>query len=171
MIKSYNSPTACVIANFARLTPGEQDLILTKKEAQSTLPYTSAMNKLYQLIRTENPAFQERLDIADLFRVFVFQPEQSSERLKSQSSAFIASAYHKRFGTDHVLNLSKQFPIYNQFTARVPHESKFRILNELQRFNITRETLFPGLDESSRAITDAYRQRIQEAQGTASDTE
>ena len=36
--------------------------------------------------------------------------------------------------------------------------------------NITRETLFPSLDESAKAITDSYLRRLAESDATATDT-
>ena len=42
----------------------------------------------------------------------------------------------------------------------VPKASKQHIINELRLLNVTRETLFPGLDESAKAITDRYLEEL-----------
>ena len=39
----------------------------------------------------------------------------------------------------------------------VPSSSKIAIGEELATFNITRETMFPGLEEAAKAVTDRYR--------------
>ena len=163
IIKTFNSDTVSIIANFAKLPHFEQNLLLSTIATQDELEYISALRRLYQLIRSEKPYFEERIAIGDLFRVFVIEPQQSSERIRAQSGAFLASAYHQRFEREEVLRLNDRIPVYAHYTATVPAHNKETILRELRLLNITRESLFPGLDESARAITEAYRQRL--AQG------
>ena len=156
-IKPFNSPTISVIANFAKLSRREQNVILGDFEDLRPVPessdeYTWAMHRLYQLIRSENPSFEERIDPRDFFRVCVVEPQQSFERIRAQSGAFLISAFHKRFERDTILNYNAGIPVYDHYLLTVQHQQKELITKELALINITREALFPGLDETAAAV-------------------
>ena len=119
--------------------------------------YALAMNRLYQFIRLEKPSFQERVDPKDLFRVIIVEPQQSLERIRAQSGAFLISAFHERFEAEPIKKLTGSSPLYHHYTLTVPSSSKIAIGEELATFNITRETMFPGLEEAAKAVTDRYR--------------
>ena len=171
LVKSFDGDTVSVIANFARLRRNEQNLLLGKTEEETNDDakpgygaefefgdhYSLAMNRLYQFIRLEKPSFQERIDPKDLFRVIVVEPQQSFERIRAQSGAFLISAFHERFEEEEIRKWTADLPIYHHYTLSIPGDSKGRISEELATFNITRETMFPGLDEAARAVTEYYR--------------
>ena len=171
LVKPFDSDTATVIANFARLRRNEQNLLLGKREEDTKddaepgygaepkfgNQYTLAMNRLYQFIRLEKPSFQERIDPKDMFRVIVAEPRQSFERIRAQSGAFLISAFHERFEEEEVRKLTADIPLYHHYTLPVPGNCKDAINEELATLNITRETMFPGLDEAAKAVTDYYR--------------
>ena len=176
LVKPYNSDTVSVVANFAKLSNEEQGILLGKKEGfeekearrESDLyrpglaglePYEMAMGRLYQLIQAERPYFVNRIDFRDLYRVLVVEPQQSSERIRAQSGAFLTSAFHERFERDEVLERTKNVPIYAYYQLTIPHGRKAEIREELALMNITRETLFPGLDGAAKAVIDEARRR------------
>ena len=103
-----------------------------------------------------NRIFLEKIDLRDLFRVFVVEPQQLFERIRMQSSAFLISAFHERFERDEILNQNANIPVYNYYTRKVPFGSKQDIMEELRLLNITRESLFPGLDEAAKAVRQRY---------------
>ena len=165
LVKPFNSDTISIIANFAKLSRSEQDLLLgwtgtdieeREPDPQIQYIYEHAMRRLYHLIRQEKPFFEERIDPRDFFRVFVVEPQQSFERVRTQSGAFLISAFHERFERSEVLNWNPGIPIYAHSTLEVPNENKQHILDELRLLNITRETLFPGLDEAAEAVTQRH---------------
>ena len=165
LIKPFNSDSIAILANFAKLTRSEQDCLLgwTLEEMAERTPnsamqcnYEVAMQRLYHLIRQERPHFMERIDPRDFFRVFVVEPRQSFERLRVQSSAFLLSGFHERFERAQILKWNEATPTYDHFTLEVPASAKPTILEELRLLNITREALFPGLDEAAKAITGRY---------------
>ena len=47
-------------------------------------------------------------------------------------------------------------PVYGHATLGVPKRAKRKALDELRLLNITRETLYPGLDEAAQAVTRKY---------------
>ena len=169
LIKYYNSDTISIIANFARLVQSEQNTLLGFADSQRGHDLTEVMRRLLQFVRDEKPSFEDRINIEDLYKVFVIEPQQSSERIRVQSGAFLASAFHQRFERDEILRLNDRIPVYAHYTSTISTESKASILRELQLLNITRETLFPGLDESASAITESYRQRLAEGDNAATD--
>ena len=73
MIKSFNSDTASIIANFARLSRAEQDLLLGRNyeprdDSYSKVNiYQDAMVRLCQFIQEEKPSFQNKIDVKDFF--------------------------------------------------------------------------------------------------------
>ena len=164
MIKSFNSDTVSVIANFAKLRHAEQNLLLSKTEEDSDegegldllKERDEALGRLYHFIRQEKPYFLENIDLRDLFRVFVVEPQQSFERIRMQSGAFLLSVFHERFERDEILNRNADIPVYDYYTLKVPFTSKPDIMEELRLLNITRESLFPGLDEAAKAVTQRY---------------
>ena len=164
MSKPFNSDTISIIANFAKLRHTEQNLLLSKTEEDTDegedldlgKERDEALGRLYHFIRQEKPYFLEKIDLRDLFRVFVVEPQQLFERIRMQSSAFLISAFHERFERDEILNQNANIPVYDYYTRKVPFGSKQDIIEELRLLNITHESLFPGLDEAAKAVTQRY---------------
>ena len=163
LVKPFNSDTITVIANFAKLSRADQNALsgwrgtdIEERELTPTYEhlYQRAMRRLYRLIRLEKPDFEELLDPRDFFRVLVVEPQQSFERVRAQSGAFLVSAFHERFERCEVLKYNRDIPIYDHFTLQVRKKDKQQILNELRVLNISRETLYPGLDEAAKAVTN-----------------
>ncbi len=165
LIKPFSSDTVSVIANFAKLPWEDQNILLgltmndiTERSLARDLQinYQHSLDQLYQLIRREKPYFEERIDPKDFYRVFVVEPEQSFERIQAQSGAFLISAFHERFERNEVLDSTSGVPIYGHHIWEIPTGDKESVLEVLGLVNITRETLLPSLDESAKAIIDAY---------------
>ena len=114
------------------------------------------MGRLYHFIGQEKPHFEEQNQPIDLFRVFVVEPQQSFERIRAQSGAFLISVFHERFERSEILQLDADIPVYYHYTLTVSSENKQYLMNDLRLLNITRESLFPGLDEAAKAITQRY---------------
>ena len=165
LIKPFDSDTVSIIANFAKLDRGYQNLLLGKTgdDSQAEDPniplqyvYSEAMSRLYNLIRQEKPHFEKLIDPRDFFRVLIVEPKQSFERIRAQEGAFVLSAFHERFEREQVLDRTKNLPIYEHATLLVPAKSKELILDQLRLLNFSRETLFPSLDEVAHRITRRY---------------
>lgn len=165
LVKPFNSDIASIVANFSKLSRSEQNVLLGKDKSTDRYAYRPmnryqmTMQRLCQFIREEKPHFENRIDIRDLFRVFVVEPQKRSERLRAQSSAFLVSASHEQFDRETVEGATENVPVYAHYSLTVPYVHKGTILEDLQLMNITRETLFPGLDESAKAITESHRKR------------
>lgn len=159
MIRDYQSDTISAVLNFAKLTYDEKCLLLGRIESDVGRrvdgDYGVAMGRLYHLIRQEKPHFEKLLDPRDLFRVFVVEPQQAIERVRAQSGAFLVSAFHERFEADEVLKWNSWIPVYGHHELIVPYWCKEVIRDELSMLNVTRESLFPGLDESANAVVNS----------------
>ena len=164
LVKPFDSDTISVIANFARLRVAEQNLLLGKK-AEDVAPeeeiatadkYSNVKLRLNQFISQEKPYFEDRIDPKDFYRVFIVEPRQMFDRIRSQSGAFLISAFHERFEQSEVLKWNKDIPVYDHYSLEVPAGHKEDILKELLLFNITRESLYPGLGASANAVNEAY---------------
>ncbi len=167
LVKPFSSDIVRILANFAKLSLGEQNALLGSTwddlrngghcfenlEQGST---QAAMNALYHMIREEKPHFREEIDPKDFFRVFVVEPQQSFQRIRAQSGAFLLSAFHERFERSEILNWNPQVPIYDHSTLVVPQEVKQDILAELRLLNITAESLVPSLDQEAKTITEIH---------------
>ena len=166
LIKPFNSDTITLIANFAKLSRVQQDVILGKGtcschspgHAFTSFEYQTALRQLYQLIGEEKANFVERIDPRDLYRVFVVEPQQFAERIRAQSGAFLASAFHERFERDSVQPWNERIPVYAHYKLTLQGNHKPQIMDDLRLMNISQETLFPGLDTSAKAILDLHDQ-------------
>ena len=165
MIRPYHSDTISVITNFAKLSRPEQSTLLGKRRG-ILQPYSKVLDKLYHLIGEEKPHFKQRIDPRDFFRVFLVEPQLSFDRLGVQSGAFLVSAFHERFERDMVLRWNGGIPIYDHVTYEIPADCKKRLLRELKLMNITRETLYPGLDSTATAINAEVSSIAGNAAGT-----
>ena len=168
LVKPYTSDVVSVIANFARLSQFDQNLVLGKRglsdasgdpvDPVSSAPrYSRAMLYLHQYIKQEKPYFEERINPGDFYRVFVVEPQQSSERLRAQSGAFLISAFHRRFERIAVLKKNPGIPVYAHYKLDVAEcKHKANMIRELELLNISKETLRPGLDSAAQAVTAKY---------------
>ena len=165
LVRPFDSDTVSIIANFAKLDLGYQNLLLGKRgediqtedpESPLRLCYPEAMRHLYHYIRQEKPQFEKIIDPRDFFRVFVVEPKQSFERIRAQEGAFIISAFHERFEQDEIQCRVKNVPVYEHEIMTVPGIRKDDILKELGLLNFTRETLYPSLEGVANRITLSY---------------
>ena len=162
LIKPFTSDTVSIVTNFAKLPRQDQDTLLGRKtvvqheHGYEHGHYRTAMAKLYHLIRQERTNFYEAIHPRDFFRVLVVRPQQSFERIRAQSGAFLISAFHERFERSEILQRCATTPVYDYKILRVPAEQKRQAMAELASINIRRETLLPGLDETTKAITGDF---------------
>ena len=130
------------------------------------------MGRLWTFIKQEKPYFVEDLiDPRDLFRIFIVQPRLLVDRVRAQSGSFLVSAHHKTFdfeSTDsHAQNVLYRMDNcdvpYDYYRLTVKSGKKRSILDDLQSLNISKETLFPSVDESGQMILDDTKRKRQDA--------
>ena len=163
LVKPFNSDSISIIANLAKLSRDDQNLLLGRSDfnwsgwiIHHKRRYPEAMRRLYQLIQSEKPYFASRIDPRDFYRVFVVEPQQSLERIRAQSAAFLVSAFHERFEKEEILKWNDRIPLYAHYQLAIPYQRKADLLEDLRLLNVTSETLLPGLDASAEAVTSLY---------------
>ena len=167
--KTFDSDTISVIANLARLSREDKNVLLHTWPGPVNDPnlernrYGTVMKHLYQLLRREKSYFEERIDMKDFYGVFVVEPQQSSDRVRTQSGAFLLSAFREQFDYPEGTDWNGGVRPYNHHILKIDGHAKENILEELRMLNITRQTLFPGLDSTAAVITDLYRQLLAES--------
>lgn len=129
--------------------------------------YDKAMRRLLRLIGQKKPRFEALVDPRDLFKVFEVERQQSFGRIRAQLGAFLISAFHERFERDCVVRWNEHAQVYRHYTLNVPAGNKRKLLEDLVLLGITREGMFPGLDEIARAITEDAMSPLE--RGTGSD--
>ena len=187
LVCTYESDRISVVANFARLDRLEQDRLLTKnvddlefeilqtkflKHLESEdayehgfavlsdrLDYSEIVTKLVHFIRREKPYFTDAIDIRDLFRVLVVEPQRSSERIRAQSGAFMLSAFHERFEATEVAKHSAGMNMYRHHLLTVSAQCKERLRQELDWFNVNQSTLYADVETTAVGITEQFRDR------------
>lgn len=168
-IKPFNSDTISVIANFAKLSREQQEVILGSGGTSGmpsddrVIKYDTAMRRLYHFINQERPNFEKRIDIRDLFSVFVVEPQKLFERIRAQSGAFMISAFHCKFEEEELKKFNNGIPYHHHYKLTIPDCAKENIQDELELLNITKETLFPSLEETTTAINNTHLQRSKNA--------
>ena len=134
LVEPFNSDIVSIVANFAKLSRKEQEVLLSEAQIDLDFEYLGALTHLYQLVHQEKPSFERPLDVRDLVRVFVIEPQQSTERIRQQSGAFLASAYHQRFERESILAINERIPVYAHYTPTVSWNRK---RSNLARITIT----------------------------------
>ena len=114
--------------------------------------YAKLRKRLVQDIQQERPAFEDRINPRDFFRIFIAEPRRSTERVVAQDGAFLVSAFHDRFEPAEILSRTHELPEYELQTLKIPAGSKQSILNSLAMLSITEESMFPGLDTAARVV-------------------
>lgn len=164
LIKPFNSDTISIITNFAKLSRAEQNCLLGRakdingqsNDMQEYPTHKHAIDRLYHFIRQEKPHFMQLINPKDFFQVFVVEPAQSIERIRIQSGAFLISAFHERLEREEIIGQNEDIPVYSHFVLDVSKDTRISMLKELKLLNITKESLFPGLDETANSITNRY---------------
>ena len=179
LIKTFDSDTISIIASFVKLPIRDKTWLLSREGLHPQRPfsayynYGAIMDRLYQKIREGKPHFEKRIDMKDLYGVFVFEPQQQNERVRAQSSAFLVSAFQEHFDLPKGMEWNGGVRPYGHYTLSIPSDCKESILNELRLMDITRQSLFPGLESSATDVMRRY-QRLrdqEEAQSNEADTE
>ena len=175
LIKTFDSDTISIIASFVKLPIGDKTWLLSREGLHPQRPfsayynYNAIMDRLYQKIREGKPHFEKRIDMKDLYGVFVVEPQQQNERVRAQSSAFLMSAFQEHFDFQEGMEWNGGVCPYGHYTWSIPSDSKKSILNDLRLMGVTRQSLFPGLESSATDVMRRYKRPS--GQGDASSDE
>ena len=163
LVKAFNSDTISVLANFVKLPTQDKRWLLSREGLHPQRPfsarnnYSGLMTRLYERIREEKPNFSERIEMKDLYGVFVVEPQQNDERIRAQHSAFLLSAVREEFDYQGAEEWNSAVHPYEHYCLRVESKRKGSILNDLRLMGLSRQSLFPGLESSAKEVMRRYR--------------
>lgn len=125
------------------------------------------LRKLIQYIKDDKPYFEPRINPQDISKVLAVKPKLDNPRIIRQQGAFLI------FGIDfpYWSNSQKIKPIAklnsewiikgpNNASLIINHESKGRILSELNSIGLNESTLFPEIDRVTRHIKEKYDKKL-----------
>ena len=175
MIKSFNSDTIALVCAYARLNIQDQRMLTgvydpTSSDAESHIRdarldhllgrynfrWSETMDRLLGEVIMDRHHFSNRIDPFDFFKVFAVTPKAELRRLREQSGAFLLSGFHQRFERNVVLRAMPNTPIYEHRVFTIPADAKRRIREELERLNISKETMLSSPEVSAEAIRKRY---------------
>lgn len=169
IMKSFGSDAVAVVCAYARLSSRDQRMLIGEKgftevvseitgdkSQKSRVIWRDVTDRIVNEITKEGRGFTDRIDLLDLFRVFVVLPKIDERRLRQQSGAFLLSAFHKSFELETVRANMPNVPMYNHYQLTIEAGAKPEIRKELEHLNITRESLLSSLEVSAESIRQRY---------------
>jgi hypothetical protein len=105
--------------------------------------YDSIMKRLLQEIRREKPYFELDFELEDFRKILCVIPKLDNDRIKAQQGAFF------------LFGIANEEPeIYQEF--EIDSNAKKNIKKELERLNISEDSLFPEISKIAQGIKDTY---------------
>ena len=157
-VKYFNSDTALILACLAKFNEKDKELLYERcKEGgklrveNSKRKYKDVIERFYYEIRSEHPAFTDKIKCKDLLNPLFVRPNDNNRRIQRQHGAFIMAGLTKD-ADDAVEQMEKLKP----YKIIIPHEMKKQILKELELLNINRATLLPDLENTARYLIEKY---------------
>lgn len=161
-LKYYDSDTVSCLSNLSLLKYDERGEVFDQLMKGPGNTFTSVdefnknpiVDKLLHFIRSEKPYFRPIIKPEDLFNVVAVVPRIAHARIAAQNGAFLVyglidiarpgTVAMNRFGFDYI---------------RVKASCKDDILAELSNFGISRDTLFPEVENAAREIAKNFGDR------------
>lgn len=150
-IKFYNSDVVTILSSLPLFKKEEQDIIADYyfgKEEKLEI-----VDRFIYEIKTEKPAFENRIKRDDIGGCFIVLPKKDNERITKQDGAFIICGVlgnvSDKINSD--LRLKR-----NNRNVLLCITNKKQILQELDLLSINKSTLFPEIDNVSEYICKKY---------------
>ena len=157
-IKHYNSDTVSILASLPLFSEDDQSLFREISEKMPTVLSFNSDNNIQRLlheIKTEKPAFMDRINPSDVLNSFVVLPLKSNERIIKQDGAFIIC------GLIHNKNNLGEFRCKrNNKRVVIIVTNKENILKELDLFSINHASLFPEMEEVAKYLKEKYSNKL-----------
>jgi hypothetical protein len=145
LVKYFDSDTVSCIANLANLTGRERDQLRGIDDI-GELRGSPAGQRLLQFIKAEKPYFLPNIRPRDLKSIQVVKPKQNNPRILAQQGAFLL------FGLVTEALQNENEAKITIVRLRIKAGSKRQILNDLDRVNINRRSLFPEIESAAKYI-------------------
>ena len=175
MVKSFNSDTVALICAYARLGERDQRMLtgIYDRNSQDAVPqgfdaqidhmlgsnnfrWNETLDRILGEVIKHRHHFSNRIDPFDFFKVFAVTPRFELRRLRDQSGAFLLSGFHQRFERNSVIGAMMNTPIYEHRVFTIPAGAKMQMRDDLERLNISKETMLSSPEVSADAIRKRY---------------
>ena len=164
LIKTFDSDTISLISNITKLQLCQQNALLgrhpddfeTGDEIPFPVRYETILRRYFHFIKAEKSYFENNIDPKDYYQVYIVEPRRSFDRIRAQSGSFLISAFHRRFERKQIVKWNFDIPIYDHYELTVNRCKKSQIISQLMPLNVTKETLYPGLESAAEAVKDHH---------------
>jgi hypothetical protein len=153
LIRYYDSDSVSILSNLSKLKPKEKtfDFSLNRNDFNEQ----DSVYKLVWCIKEEKPNFSNIINPRDLKSIFCVKVKKNNDRIKIQDGLFLI------FGMDNdngKLMVDKDWIVSNKTNHKIiiDGHSKQKIKKQLEEVNITKNTLFPELENSASLIKNLY---------------
>ncbi|MBY3597877.1 FRG domain-containing protein [Rhizobium bangladeshense] len=150
----YDSNTVALLANLANLSDEYKKQLRNSADSDFEIfNDTDAARRLVRFVRHEKPHFENSINAQDLFRPLYVRPRLSNKRIIAQSGAFII------YGLPTASSGKRYERTIKQLIVNIPAENKGSIRDQLNRFAINANTLFPEIDKAASVIKAKYNNK------------
>lgn len=150
-IKFYNSDVVTILSSLPLFEKEEQDIIADYYFVDQKNP--EIIDRFIYEIKTEKPAFENRIRRDDIGGCFIVLPKKDNERITKQDGAFIICGVLGNVSDKINCDLRLK---RNDRNVLLCITKKNQILKELDLLSINKSTLFPEIDNVSEYICKKY---------------
>jgi len=153
LMKYNDSDTVMILSNLCKLKPKEKkfNTNLSKNEFNET----DNVGKLIWEIQREKPIFYNIINPKDINSIIPIKATKTNERIQVQDGLFLLFGINNETDTPLV---KTDWIVKTKSDERIiiDAKSKRKIQNQLEEINISRKTLFPGLESTANIIKRNY---------------
>lgn len=159
-VRYAKSDTAAVLAALPTLNYAQQRrlyrLCTNGISEKRDLDYQALAGKLAAEIKSRNPAFEPRIQKADLLGHVFVTPIRNNQRIMKQDGSFILCGLSGKNGeTDSLEELRCVDEDGKKIVFAIKNKEK--LLNELDTLSVNRAALFPEIDDVAEYIKGKYQ--------------
>lgn len=145
-IQFYDSGLVSCLSNLARL-PYRSKELLKLNASMEEFNVSDSRRELLAQIGNDKPHFRDLIDPLDLQRVLFVKGRNSNPRIAFQVGSFLL------FGHDAFLDEDNN----DLGVTRITIRNKSHIMDQLERLNIKKSTVYPSLENSAIEIARRYQ--------------
>lgn len=157
-VKYFNSDTALILACLAKFNEKDKELLYERcKEGgklrveNSKRKYKDVIERFYYEIRSEHPAFTDKIKCKDLLNPLFVRPNDNNQRIQRQHGAFIMAGLTKD-ADDAVEQMKKLKP----YKIVIHYGKKKKILKDLELLDVNRAALLADLEHTAYYLIEKY---------------
>lgn len=152
-VKYYDSDSVSILSNLCKLKTNEKkfNTDLPKDEFNKS----GNIYKLLHAIREEKSYFTNVVEPKDLNRILFVKVKKNNPRVLVQDGLFLIFGIGK---DKQQLSVPQEWVLTDSQSNKIiiDKDSKYKILRDLERINISNKALFPEMESSSKYLKKSY---------------